>query len=158
MLQHISYMQDREEVEEDAHQCKYCTDLCFMSMAMCKLHTMPSSNESSPSTEVSQTLTKQEKRAKQVSHATESHQYCIWHMGVCGCHMGEILVVYRFKTEELHQWMSMINAACSPSEGNSQESKRKSPKIPKLKPNAISFNFNPKSVEDPITNEEAHNI
>jgi hypothetical protein len=43
--------------------------------------------------------------------------------------------------------MSLINAACSPSEGNSQVSK-KSPKIPKLKPNAVNFNFNPKQVDE----------
>lgn len=150
MLSHISYLPDRDEVEEDAHQCKYCTDLCFLSMAICKIHTSPSSQESSPSTEVSQVMTKQEKRAKQVSQATESHQYCIWHLGVCGCQMNNINVVYRFKTEELHQYMSAINAACSTSEPSSQESKKekKSPKIPKLKPNAISFNFNPKTVDD----------
>lgn len=35
MLEHISYMEDRDNVEEDAHQCKYCTDLCYLSMAQC---------------------------------------------------------------------------------------------------------------------------
>jgi hypothetical protein len=119
MLSHITYMPNREQVEEDAHQCKYCTDLCFLSMAMCKTHTMADSQECTPSTEMSQVVTKQEKRAKQVSQATESHQYCIWHLGVCGCQINNINVVYRFKTEELHQYMAIINAACTPSEANS---------------------------------------
>ena len=57
LSEHISYMVDREHVDEDAYQCKYCTDLCYLSMAMCKVHTLPS-NESTPTTEVSQTLTK----------------------------------------------------------------------------------------------------
>ena len=65
MQSHISMMQDRESVEEDHHQCKYCTDLCFMSMAQCKTHTLQlPSEETTPSTEVSLQLTKAEKRAK----------------------------------------------------------------------------------------------
>ena len=32
-------MKDREKVEEDANQCKYCTDLCYLSMIRCSEHT-----------------------------------------------------------------------------------------------------------------------
>lgn len=122
-------------VDEDAHQCKYCTDLCFLSMAMCKEHTLPS-QESTPATEASQVvMTKQEKRAKMVSQSTESHQFCIQHLNVCGCTMDNFLVVYRYRTEELQEYMTMINNFCI------QEDRV--PKIPKLKPNFVSFNYNP---------------
>jgi len=31
----ISYLENRDEIDEDAYQCKYCTDLCFLSMLSC---------------------------------------------------------------------------------------------------------------------------
>lgn len=36
----ILIMQDRDNVEGDAHQCKYCTDLCYLSMIKCIEHTV----------------------------------------------------------------------------------------------------------------------
>lgn len=31
----ISCMNNRDDVDEDQYQCKYCTDLCFLSMLTC---------------------------------------------------------------------------------------------------------------------------
>jgi hypothetical protein len=50
--------------------------------------------------------------------------------------MDQFFVIYRYRTDELHQFMAAINAAC-------EQSPKKSPKIPKLKPDTISFNFQP---------------
>ena len=70
--------------------------------------------------------------------------------------MDNILVVYRFTTDELHEFMDKINKACEvPKESSmpqigsqdSKKSQKKSPKIPKLKPDAVSFNFNPNLVD-----------
>jgi hypothetical protein len=41
----ICYLQNRDEIEEDAFQCKYCTDLCFMSMISCKICTKADEDE-----------------------------------------------------------------------------------------------------------------
>jgi len=58
--------------------------------------------------------------------------------------MDNFLVVYRFRTEELQEYMTLINNFCSSLE-------EKVPKIPKLKANFISFNnYNPA----PLTQNE----
>jgi len=37
---HITYIENRDEVDEDHFACKYCTDHCFLSMITCKMHTL----------------------------------------------------------------------------------------------------------------------
>mmetsp|Transcript_11041 Transcript_11041/g.18467 ORF Transcript_11041/g.18467 Transcript_11041/m.18467 type:complete len:95 (-) Transcript_11041:440-724(-) len=34
----ISVLEEREKVEEDEFQCKYCTDLCYFSFVICTNH------------------------------------------------------------------------------------------------------------------------
>ena len=36
---HIEYLKNRDKIEEDAFQCKWCTDHCYMSMIQCVEHT-----------------------------------------------------------------------------------------------------------------------
>jgi len=35
----IVMMKDRDSIEESENQCKYCTDLCYLSMIKCSEHT-----------------------------------------------------------------------------------------------------------------------
>ena len=72
MRSHISMMKDRDSVDEDAHQCKYCTDLCYLSFAMCKVHTMTENVDKQVASTEPVMMTKQEKRAKQVAASSES--------------------------------------------------------------------------------------
>lgn len=34
----LKTLEDRDHVDEDEYQCKYCTDLCYLSMATCTVH------------------------------------------------------------------------------------------------------------------------
>jgi len=38
--EHIIMLSNRELADEDQFQCKFCTDLCYMSMITCKDHTL----------------------------------------------------------------------------------------------------------------------
>ena len=74
-------MQNRDQVDEDAFQCKYCTDLCYWSMIKCSVHTcsLNTSSQERIGSEEKQArksgrkyLSKQEKRALALEEAQES--------------------------------------------------------------------------------------
>lgn len=93
-------LSNRELADEDQFQCKFCTDLCYMSMITCKDHTLggidinlmhmqaqtsSKNTDSKPSISVSEDstkddsnmqnqkyLTKAQKRAKALAEAAES--------------------------------------------------------------------------------------
>jgi hypothetical protein len=112
-------LQNRDEYDEDSFQCKYCTDLCYWSMIRCSEHT-PSSQSSEPqntikekkSGQTSRYTNKQEKRASQLSNQSESQQYCIHHLGYCGCEPQNYQIVYRYSTSELQELLVKIKNAC----------------------------------------------
>lgn len=42
---HLIILEDREHIDEDEFQCKYCTDLCYLSMGTCVDHAKKPSDE-----------------------------------------------------------------------------------------------------------------
>ena len=111
-------MQNRENVNEDRHQCKFCTDLCYFSMIKCTEHTVSTQNSQQSSNTSAETMNnskytnKVAKRAAALEAANESGQYCIHHLAYCGCPIEHYSVVYRYSTQELHNFMDIINKAC----------------------------------------------
>ena len=126
----IVYLENRDEIDEDAFQCKYCTDLCFLSMLSCKRCSKSEEAEEAEEKsaqekgdanekEEEETLhvsnkyaSKQEKRNKALAKSYESNQMCTHHLNVCGCSLDNYVITYRFSTNELHQYMKLINEAC----------------------------------------------
>lgn len=153
---HIIMLENREKFDEDAFQCKYCTDLCYFSMIKCSEHTCgkPDSNASEeankPVTKYSkrrQTSSKQKNDSSQ-SSVTESEQYCIHHLGYCGCEVSNYTVVYRFSTKELLDMNAKIQEACRVRDSSVEEVKASGDVklIPKLKPSAVVYNKTPNLV------------
>lgn len=155
----IEMLEDRDTVDEDAYQCKYCTDLCYFSMIKCKGTTCVKNPESESQKDSSEKepvekfvskyskrkqMSKQEKRASALSSQPDSEQYCIHHLGYCGCTMDNYTLVYRFSTVELQQMLKAIQKACQDRDSSVEEimplPEITTKLIPKLKPTAIVFN------------------
>ena len=58
-LAHFSMMENRDEVDEVAYQCKFCTDFCYFSAVECKVH---SAIEGEDVSKVPENETKHQKR------------------------------------------------------------------------------------------------
>lgn len=117
-------------IDEDLFQCKYCTDLCYLSMIKCSVHTSSPFNSQidRPSAEGKykrsyrkQQLSKQEKRAKALEEASESSQYCIHHLDYCECPATNYTLVYRYSTAELNQMLDSISKQCENTDSSVQE-------------------------------------
>ena len=88
-------------------------------------------------------MSKQEKRASALSSQPDSEQYCIHHLGYCGCSMDNYILVYRFTTAELQQMLKTIQKACIDRDSSVEEIlpvPEPAKLIPKLKPTAMVFN------------------
>lgn len=71
LQEHIFYLENRDEIDEDAYQCKWCTDHCYLSYVTCSEHTLnsesvlpsgDSTDEKSPVKQVQIQQTKYERR------------------------------------------------------------------------------------------------
>ena len=40
LIKHIFMIVNRDQIDEDENQCKFCTDLCYLSMVQCSKHTL----------------------------------------------------------------------------------------------------------------------
>ena len=109
----VKMLRDVDDFEEVDHQCKFCTDLCYLSMIQCAIHTCsPEEKQLDPCLEAQNFTNKYEKRNKALNSARLSGQYCISHFTYCGCPKECYTLVYRYTTEELLQFKSTIIDAC----------------------------------------------
>ena len=83
-------LDERDRVDEDEHQCKYCTDLCYLSMAFCVDHVKrpgeedeESEDEKKDSSEAP--ASKYERRKQRLQASSDSDYFCICHMDICNC-------------------------------------------------------------------------
>lgn len=80
---HISYLDDRDSINEDEYSCKYCTDHCYLSMITCTEHSLI--DNQAKKLDKKENQSKYEKRQEKLEEATDSQQFCIAHQNYCQC-------------------------------------------------------------------------
>jgi len=68
-LSHFSMMEDRNEIDEVAFQCKFCTDFCYFSIVDCKTH---SEQPAAPQKKDHSKETKQQRRKRMLQNMQNS--------------------------------------------------------------------------------------
>lgn len=155
----IVMLENREEAGEDDFQCKYCTDLCFWSFIKCSVHTSPSTNDEplsqaeaqqkQPKLSKRKAYKQKERQSSSQQTEPESEQYCIHHLGYCGCFPDNYTVVLRYTNKELEEFLGKIEQTLQNIDSKTTDNKRNSSSVveiadhdnfvPKLKANAVVY-------------------